>query len=126
MNNLDQVLINMDFDFLSQGKQALKIEALPKALQDEHNFFLDVRSSEEMKFLSFPFAKHIPLNEIPHRLNEIPKDKCIVTFCAAIFRGSVVYTYLSANGFKEVKCLTASSADIASALKPGMVAKILK
>ena len=125
MNNLNNALTKMDFDFLSTGQHSMSSEAMKAALQDEHFFFLDVRTEQELQYLNFPFATHIPMHELPARIAELPKDKCIVPFCAAIFRASVAYAYLLANGFTDVKCLTASTEEIASVLKPGLIAKIL-
>lgn len=125
MDSLNKVLTMMDFEFLSAGKHSMSCEAMKSALKDDHFFFLDVRTEQEIKFTNFPFAKNIPMHELPTRIAELPKDKCIVPFCASIFRASVVYSYLLTNGFTEVKCLTASIEDIASVLKPGLVANIL-
>lgn len=124
MKNLDQILKEMDFQFLSSGKHSMSIDGMKKALSDEHFVFLDVRTDEEVKYLSFPFALHIPLDELPEKLAQVPEDKFIVPFCSSIFRGAVAYFYLVANGYKEVKCLTAASEDMAQVFKPGPLAKI--
>lgn len=94
MNKFENTIQNMDFDFLSKSLHAFHASELVEGIKDDRYFFLDVRTDEEYKYLQFPFAKHIPMNEVPKRLDELPKDKCIVTFCAAIFRASVVYAYL--------------------------------
>lgn len=125
MNSLNKVLTSMDFDFLGAGKHSMSSETMKASLNDDHFFFLDVRTEQELQHLTFPFVTHIPIHELPARLAELPKDKCIVPFCASIFRAAVVYTFLLANDFSEVKCLTASTEEIASILKPGPLAKIL-
>jgi rhodanese-related sulfurtransferase len=124
MNALDSALKEMDFDFLASGEHAMSIEGLRKVLGNEHFLFLDVRSDKELQYVTFPFAIHIPLHNLPARIHELPKDKCIVVFCSSIFRGAVAYTYLRANGFQEVKGLTASMEDMLSIFKPGPLAKI--
>lgn len=124
MNDLNSLLKEMDFKFLSSGEHSMSIEGMRKALGDDHFVFLDVRTDEEVKYLSFPFSLHIPMNELPDRLGEVPKDKFIVPFCSSVFRGALVYLYLKANGYKEVKGLTASSEDMAAAFKPGPLAKM--
>jgi len=125
MDSLDEVLAEMDFDFLGAGVHSMSVDAMCKALGNDHFFFLDVRTAREIQHLAFPFATNIPVNELPARKGELPKDKCIVAFCSSIFRGAVAYAFLMANGFKEVKCLTASTEQMASVLKPGPLAKIL-
>lgn len=42
---------------------------------------IDIRFNEEYEAWSLGFGDHIPLNELPDRLNEIDKSKTIVTMC---------------------------------------------
>ncbi|HWQ56089.1 MAG TPA: rhodanese-like domain-containing protein [Bryobacteraceae bacterium] len=62
------------------GKQ-LSPEELAKLLEHRENiFFLDVRESMEIaQGGSVPGYVNIPLAQLEHRLNEIPRDKVIVT-----------------------------------------------
>jgi rhodanese-related sulfurtransferase len=124
MNQLDQTLTEMDFAFLGKGKHAMSVEGMCKVLSDDHFLFLDVRTEKEVEYQTIPFSVHIPLHELVDRLDELPKDKCIVAFCSSIFRGAVAYTYLRANGFAEVKCLTATMEEMVGAFKPGPLAKL--
>jgi len=124
MNSLDQVLGEMDFDFFGTGEHGMSIEGMRKMLGNDHCIFLDVRTDKEFEHASFPFAIHIPLNELPERLGELPRDKMIVTFCSSVFRGAIAYTYLLANGFEEVKGLTVSLEDMVMAFKPGPLANM--
>jgi rhodanese-related sulfurtransferase len=125
MNNLDQVLTEMDFNFLGTGEHSMSIDAFRKVLGNKHFFFLDVRTEEELQYLNFPFATHIPLHKLPARIGDLPKDKCIVPFCSSIFRAAVVYTFLRANDFEEVRALTSTTEELASVLKPGPLSKML-
>jgi rhodanese-related sulfurtransferase len=124
MNELDQTLAAMDFDFLGNGEHAMSVDGMRKVLGNEHFLFLDVRADKEKEYCDFPFTKHIPLHELPGRLNELPKDKCIIAFCSSIFRGAVAYTYLRANGYAEVKSLTATMEEMVGAFKPGPLTKM--
>ncbi|MDZ7831955.1 MAG: rhodanese-like domain-containing protein [Desulfobacterales bacterium] len=124
MKDLNQILQEMDFQFFGSGDHGMSIEGMRNVLGNDHFIFLDVRADEEVKYLSFPFSLHIPLNELPDRLDEVPRDKFIITFCSSVFRAAVAYTYLLANGYEEVKGLTASSEDMAQAFKPGPLAKM--
>jgi rhodanese-related sulfurtransferase len=124
MNELNQILTEMNFKFFSSGEHGMSIEGMRKVLGNDHFVFLDVRSDKEVEYVSFPFAVHIPLNELPERLGELSKDKFIITFCSSVFRGAVAYTFLRANGFEEVKGLTASLEEMVKAFKPGPLAKI--
>lgn len=124
MNALDQVVAEMDFDFLGTGDHAMSVDAMRKVLGNDHFFFLDIRTEQELAYAAFPFATHIPLHELPKRVNELPKEKCIVAFCSSVFRGAVAYTYLQANGFDEVKGLTASIEELVKIFKPGPLSKM--
>ncbi len=123
-DNLSQALSEMDFDFLGNGEHAMSVEGMRKILNNDHFLFLDVRTDREKEYLAIPFTTHIPLHELPRRLDELPEDKCIIAFCSSIFRGAVAYTYLRANGFDEVKCLTATMEEMIGAFKPGPLAKM--
>lgn len=124
MNDLNQIFKEMDFQFFGSGEHGMSVDGMRKVLNNDHFVFLDVRSNEEVKYHSFPFALHIPLNELPERLGEVPRDKFVITFCSSVFRGAMAYTYLLANGYEEVKGLTASSEDMAMAFKPGPLSKM--
>lgn len=60
--------------------QDISTEELEKYLANKQVFFLDVREPEEIRQLgSVPGYVNIPLNQLPGRLKEVPKDKLIVT-----------------------------------------------
>lgn len=55
-------------------------EEVEKYLNEGKVFFLDVRTPEEVKELgTLPGYVNIPIDELPKRLDEIPKDKLIIT-----------------------------------------------
>lgn len=65
------------------GDQAPRIEgAEAKRLADKGEAVaLDVRSKEAWDLGHVQGAVHIPLNDLPHRLKELPKDKLIAAYC---------------------------------------------
>jgi len=67
----------------AEDKQPKKLTdaELEKLLKDEKNlFFLDVREPKEIQELgSIKGYVNIPLGQLESRLNEIPKNKLIVT-----------------------------------------------
>ncbi|MGE4421986.1 MAG: rhodanese-like domain-containing protein [Pseudodesulfovibrio sp.] len=123
MDVLSEMISKMDFEFFGSGQHGMSVEGMRKNLGNDHFLFLDVRTNEEVSHVSFPFAKHIPLNELPNRLGELPKDKFIVAFCSSVFRGAIAYTYLLSEGYEEVKALTVNSEDMAKMFKPGPLYK---
>lgn len=66
---------------------------------------IDIRFNEEYEAWSLGFGDHIPLNELPDRLNEIDKTKTIVTMCPHYDRAEIARLYLKLQGF-DAKYLT--------------------
>jgi len=65
----------------------------------------------------------IPTDEVPVRINEIPKDKTIGVFCSSGVRSVIIFAYLKSKGFEKVKILPGGYHDITEAIKPGKVYK---
>ncbi len=121
---LDRVIEEMDFEFLGSGEHSISVDGFRTVLNNDHFVFLDVRTDEENKYQSYPFATHIPLSELPSRHGELPRDKCVIVFCSSIFRGAAGYVYLRAQGFEEVKGLAATSEELIKIFKPSPLAKM--
>lgn len=67
---------------------------------------LDVRTSEEFQLGNIRPAINIPLDDLRISINELPKDKKIVIYCAAGHRGYFAARILMQSGFNEVYNLT--------------------
>ncbi|MBI3089971.1 MAG: sulfurtransferase [Candidatus Tectomicrobia bacterium] len=83
---------------LSPGMVHQKIEA-----SSERFTLLDVREPEELAISSLRGAKHIPMNSIPERLDELDPRHEIVVFCHHGMRSQMVADFLEQNGFSNVK-----------------------
>ncbi|HIF9273145.1 FAD-dependent oxidoreductase [Photobacterium damselae] len=67
----------------------------------ENQILLDVRNPGELKNMGFiKGAINIPLDQLRHRMNELPKEKEIIIYCAVGLRGNVAYRQLINNGYK--------------------------
>ncbi|EGQ8672069.1 FAD-dependent oxidoreductase [Vibrio cholerae] len=67
----------------------------------ENQVLLDVRNPGELESIGFlEGAINIPVDQLRHRINELPKDKEIVIYCQVGLRGNVAYRQLVNNGFK--------------------------
>ncbi len=62
-------------------------------------FLLDVRTPREYAGGRLPGSVLIPMNQVPGRLAEIPKDKKVVVVCASGARSGAVTRYLQQNGY---------------------------
>lgn len=67
----------------------------------EEQVLLDVRNPGELESVGYiDGAINIPVDQLRHRMNELPKDKEIVIYCQVGLRGNVAYRQLVNNGFK--------------------------
>jgi rhodanese-related sulfurtransferase len=68
----------------------------------ENAFVLDVREDWEFEAGHAPTAHHIPLNSVPERLEELPKEQQIYIICKSGGRSMRAADYLLAQGFDVV------------------------
>ncbi|PKM94146.1 MAG: pyridine nucleotide-disulfide oxidoreductase [Firmicutes bacterium HGW-Firmicutes-1] len=68
-------------------------------LDSSESIILDIRENIEYELGAIENAIHIPINDLRERLNELPKDKLIVVYCAVGLRGYIAARILSENGF---------------------------
>lgn len=61
---------------------------------------LDVREPYEWRQVHIPFALHIPMNDVPQRLTELPQTTAIVVICAHGSRSYDVAGYLIEQGYQ--------------------------
>lgn len=64
--------------------------------------FVDVRNPDELQAGFVPNAVNIPLGELHHRLNELPKDKDLLVYCRSGRRSEAASNVLLSNGFEKV------------------------
>ena len=66
---------------------------------------LDVRSPAEYEEVRLPGSTLIPLGALRERVNELPRDKQIVTFCKVSLRGYEAALILKAARFENVRVM---------------------
>lgn len=60
---------------------------------------LDVREARELAVAAYPFkVLHIPMGQIPARLDEIPKDRTVVCACRSGSRSAHIAAFLRSHG----------------------------
>jgi rhodanese-related sulfurtransferase len=127
VRELEGFLKTMTFEFFGSGKHKISPVMF---LAERHSLFLDVRSEEELETIAFNLshhtsALHIPINEVPERVSEIPRDKLVGVFCSSGVRSTMVYLYLRARGFEKVRIIEGGYAEFVEELKPGKLLKQL-
>ena len=125
---MEQVLKNFTLDFFGKGKHKISPAGF---FEMDDTVFLDVRSVEETKCLAIELALHdwvqyinIPIDEIPDRLDEIPRDKFIGVFCPTNIRSAFVYAFLLAKGFSDIRILMGGYTALTDEMLPGKVLQL--
>jgi rhodanese-related sulfurtransferase len=97
-DNLDEYLAG----FTYQERKEMKIDSkeLLEMLKKGEAQLIDIRFPEEFAAWRMGFATNIPLNELPARLNELDKNKLIVTACPHYDRSSMARLYLITKGYR--------------------------
>jgi rhodanese-related sulfurtransferase len=72
---------------------------------DDGAYLLDVREPDEWEAGHAPDAHHVPMMEIPARMAEIPEDRDVVVVCRSGGRSGQVVSYLTGNGWDNVRNL---------------------
>ncbi len=127
MNDLEKTISEMDFQYFGNGEHKVEVE---KFLSAGNTIFLDVRAKEEQETIKLSLSHHcqvieIPTNEIPERINEIPRDKTIGVFCSAGVRATIIFVYLKSKGYKDVKIILGGYPPLMAAVMPGKLYKKL-
>ena len=63
---------------------------------------LDVREPFERETAVIEPSIHIPMNDVPDRVSELPRDREIVVYCHSGTRSAMVAGFLEGQGFTSV------------------------
>lgn len=66
---------------------------------------LDCRNDQERQWCSIEPSLHIPMNETPGRLEELPRDQPITVYCHHGVRSMRVAEFLVEQGFEQVESM---------------------
>ena len=116
MNDFKEFLNRFDYD----SRKEMKIQT-PKMLEmvkEDKALIIDIRFKEEYESWHLGFTKNIPLNELPNRLDELPKDKLIVCVCPHEYRSNMAKEYLRFKGLNS-RTLTGELVALVDRLKGG-------
>ena len=91
-------------NILSGKMQPVYWREMQQANTDEITL-VDVRTPDEYALGTIPGAVNIPLDDMRHRLGEIPTDRPVWLFCGVGLRGYLASNILKGNGYSEVRNL---------------------
>lgn len=63
---------------------------------------LDVREPFEREIAAIEPSVHIPMKDVPSRLDELPRDRPVVVYCHHGGRSAMIAAYLEGEGFHDV------------------------
>lgn len=87
------------FNYETRAEMKIDSKKLLILLAEKKAVLVDIRFNEEVTAWRMGFGLHIPLNELPKRLNELPKGKIIVTACPHKDRSAIAMAYLRTKGY---------------------------
>ena len=96
----DKMLSNFGYETRSDMK--IDSKRLIMLLAEKKAVLVDIRFKEEVAAWRMGFGLHIPINELPKRLAELPKDKIIVAACPHKDRSSIAMAYLRTKGYNAM------------------------
>ena len=86
--------------------QEINVNDLNLKFTNNENFILlDVRTNQEVFISKITGSIHIPMNDVPTRLDEINKEKEIIVQCKSGKRSAKVCEFLLNNNYSNVKNL---------------------
>ncbi|MGD8581184.1 MAG: rhodanese-like domain-containing protein [Gammaproteobacteria bacterium] len=97
---LTDFLSNFDYDTRVEMKAS--VTELVDLLREGKAQLVDIRFREEYQAWRIGAGINIPLNELPARLNELDKNKIIVTACPHKDRAIIAMTYLKTMGYETM------------------------
>lgn len=104
------------FDYELRDEMKISSKELIPLLLSNQGILVDIRFPEEVATWRMGFGLGIPLNELPRRLSELPKDKIIITACPHKDRSSIAMAYLRSKGY-QAKYLTDGLLGLAEQLR---------
>lgn len=101
------------------------IEILPaevaEAMQgDAEIVLLDCREADELAIAAIAGAVHVPMQEIPDRLDGLEKDKPLIVFCHRGIRSRRVVEFLRGRGFANARSMSGGIAAWSRAVDPSV------
>jgi rhodanese-related sulfurtransferase len=121
--SLEQYLL--DFDYAERRDMKIGSKDLVKLLKEKKAILVDIRFKEEHEAWRMGFGLHIPLNELPRRLQELDRTRLIVTACPHKDRSALAMAYLKTQGF-DVKYLEDGLLGLAELLRGDKVKDLPK
>ena len=104
------------FDYDERLAMKIQLPELLAGYAEGRMQLIDIRFHEEYAAWRVGIGQHIPLNELPDRLDELDADKTIVTMCPHYDRAEIARLFLTLKGY-HARYLTDGMLGIADHLR---------
>ena len=104
------------FDYETRADMKVDSKRLLQLLSEKKAVLVDIRFREETQAWKMGFGLFIPLNELPARLQELPRDRIIVAACPHKDRSAIAMAYLRSKGY-DARYLTDGLVGLAENLR---------
>ncbi len=92
----------LDKYFFGTGTSSIRPDEEIASAIENGAYILDVRTGVEAKKGMAPGATNISLLRLKHHLDELPRDRTIVTYCKSGGRAGKARDIIDRNGFKVI------------------------
>lgn len=89
-----------NFDYKARKDMKISTYEMLDLVANNKAQLIDIRFKEEFEAWNMGFAKNIPLNELPKRLDELDKNKLIITACPHNDRANIARMFLYLKGYQ--------------------------
>ncbi len=121
MKTIDNIV--SEFTLKDIADMKMDIPTFIEKFNENEVVLVDVRMPFETKVWGVKFALEIPYNELPAKLDALPKEKTIVCVCPVEYRANMAKEYLRFKGF-DVKTLNGGLVQLVQALQGGKAKEI--
>jgi rhodanese-related sulfurtransferase len=90
----------LKFNYEERSDMKIRTPDMLVLLEEDKAVLVDIRFPDEYEAWHIGTSINIPLNELPKRLEELPKDKLIITACPHNDRSNMARMFLTLNGYK--------------------------
>ncbi len=106
---LGALLVAVAIILIFAPKATPSVEITPAQAYQKYQqgvFFLDVRTQDEWDQFHLTKSTLIPLDQLPNRMSELPKDREIVVICLSGHRSQSAVAIMQQAGFTNVSYLS--------------------
>lgn len=100
LKNVDFNTYLSKFNYKERNDMKIKTPDMLALVEEGKAILVDIRFPEEFEAWHIAGSVNIPLNELPNRLKELPKDKLIITACPHNDRSNMARLYLTLEGYQ--------------------------